>query len=272
MTALNAERYLREAIESILQQQTTRAWELLFVDDGSSDRTMRMAQEYAVRFPAQIHVLRHPDGRNHGISASRNLALRHARGALLAFLDADDVWLPHHLETQAGLLERVPQAAMVYAGAERWVDFRLPFDETAARAATWGRNYLPPLIPAGERTGLLPRGCLLQWFRADESFVPCICTVVVRAGAAFAVNGFCEDFRGLYDDQVFHAKISLQYEVYANDVCVARYRQHAESCCGRAHAAIDAADQERRRFESFLGTYVNSTNSVPVNKPSCPGV
>ena len=252
MTAFNSAKYLAEAIESILGQKTSRIWELLFVDDGSTDGTLAIVTEYARCNPYRIRVFRHPNGTNRGISASRNLALSHASAPLITFLDSDDVWLPHHLETQASVLDHMPNVAMVYAAAERWVDFALTFDDKTSRAAAWGSNYLPPLVPAGESAGLLPRGRLLQWFCEDESMVPCICTVMLRTAVARAAGGFCEDFCGLYDDQAFHAKIARDYEIWANDVCVARYRQHAASCCALGHADPVTARRERIRFERFL--------------------
>ena len=255
MTAFNTAKYLAEALDSIVQQKTARTWEVLFVDDGSTDRSLEIACDYARSFPACVRVFTHADGGNRGISASRNLGLRHASGALLTFLDSDDVWLPHHLEEQAALLDRMPNVTMVYAGAERWVDFSSPFDESTSRGAGWGSNYLPPLTPACEPAGLLPRGRLLQWFRTDESLAPCICTVMLRTAAARAVGGFCNAFRGLYDDQTFHAKIALNYDIYAHDICVARYRQHAASCCARSRENARKKQREHKRFHSFLLAY-----------------
>ncbi len=254
MTVYNTGRYLPEAIESVLTQQTTRTWELILVDDGSTDGSLQIAQSYAFRFPQCIRVLQHEGGRNRGISCSRNLALAHAAASYCAFLDSDDVFLPHHLETQCCLLDALPEVAMVYAGAERWVHFDRPFNEAAAGRAWWGRNYLPPLVPAGERAGLLAPGVLLQWFFENESMVPCICTVLVRTAAARAVSGFCDDFRGLYDDQAFHAKIAQRYRIYANDVCIARYRQHPDSCCARGEREKADRFRENDRFHNFLQT------------------
>lgn len=264
MTVFNTESYLAEAIESVLHQQTARSWEMIIVDDGSSDGSLRIAQRYRDRYPDRICLLQHARGQNHGISASRNLALRHARGEFTAFLDSDDVWLPHHLETQASLLRRLPHVAMVYAGSERWVDASRPFDEVAARRSWWGGNYLPPLVPEGQRTGLLERGELLQWFLDDDSMVPCICTVVVRTAAARESGGFCDEFRGLCDDQVFHATLSMEYGVYANDVCVARYRQHERSCCAVAEKDGANSAVERKRFLRFLESrdYLTSAGVV----------
>lgn len=254
MTVYNTEAYLGEAIESVLQQNTCRTWELIVVDDGSTDGSLALAKSYAAKLSQCIRILQHPDGLNRGISESRNLAMFHARGEYLAFLDSDDVWLPDHLETQAEALEQRPGVAMVYASAERWVHFAKAFSENKARAAWWGDNYLPALVPDGEKPGLLQRGKLLEWFTQDESMVPCICTVLVRTSAARAVRGFCNEFRGLYDDQAFHAKISLNYSIYAHDVCVARYRQHAASCCGVSQDGV-VRSAERQRFRSFLNEY-----------------
>ena len=140
MTVYNTAQFLPEAIESVFAQQTERTWELLIVDDGSTDASLSIAQRYEAIYPERVYVLQHWEGYNRGISCSRNLALRRARGARLAFLDSDDVWLPHHLETLALLLDAEPGIAMVYGAAERWVDHRLRFNEAAARVASWGTN------------------------------------------------------------------------------------------------------------------------------------
>lgn len=252
MTVYNTAQFLPEAIESVLAQRTARTWELLIVDDGSTDASFSIAQFYAAAYPRQVSVLQHPEGANRGISSSRNLGLRHARGARLAFLDSDDVWLPQHCEILARVLDAEPGIAMVYGAAERWVNHRLPFDDTAARAASWGSNYLPPLLPAGQQGGVIPQGVLPDWFTADESFCPCICSVMVLARAARSVGGFCDAFRGMYDDQAFHAKLSLRFPAYALDVCVARYRQHDRSCCARARTDKHTMEVEQHRFSSFL--------------------
>src|SRR3974390_1092217 len=88
----NSEDFLSEAIESVLAQ-TYSHWELFLVDDGSTDRSKDIAHSYAARFPEKITYLEHPNHRNCGLTCSRNLGVRNARGAFLAFLDSDDVWL-----------------------------------------------------------------------------------------------------------------------------------------------------------------------------------
>ena len=87
--AYNAERYIEHTLESALRQ-TFREFELLVVDDGSTDGTAAIAQRYAEK-DARFRVLRQT---NRGIAAARNLAMRRARGRYLALLDSDDLWFP----------------------------------------------------------------------------------------------------------------------------------------------------------------------------------
>lgn len=254
MPVRNNERTLREAIGSV-QAQTELDWELLLIDDGSEDLSLRIALGCAEADPDRIRILRHPGRENRGSSASRNLGLRHARGEFLTFLDADDQWLSNCLATQLSVINAHPEAAMVFCAAERWCHLDRPFDEATARAADWGDNYIPPVVPPGQAVGVLPLGALLEWYLLDESKVPCICSVLMRTAVARAVGGFDESFRGLYDDQAFHAKVALAYPVVAHDACVARYRQHAGSCCAEAREDTALQQAGRARFLQWLARY-----------------
>src|SRR5215469_15347588 len=87
----NASCFLREAIDSIFAQ-TYNNWELLLVDDGSSDGSTAIAYRCSERHRRRVRYLQHSGHANRGMSASRNLGIRNARGAYIAFLDADDAW------------------------------------------------------------------------------------------------------------------------------------------------------------------------------------
>src|SRR5262245_30409625 len=112
MIFFNAERFIGEAIDSILAQ-TYSSWELMLVDDGSADGSTEIAKSYARRYPAKIVYLEHEQHRNQGMSASRNLGIHYCTGKHIAFLDSDDVWLPHKLERQVAIIESQPETAMV---------------------------------------------------------------------------------------------------------------------------------------------------------------
>jgi glycosyltransferase involved in cell wall biosynthesis len=95
MPAFNASLFIQEAIDSVLAQRRTD-WELIVVDDGSTDTTPQILQECRRR-DDRIRILRQA---NQGQSAARNRGIDESRGALIAFLDADDCWDPAKLDLQ----------------------------------------------------------------------------------------------------------------------------------------------------------------------------
>ncbi|WP_300908493.1 glycosyltransferase family A protein, partial [uncultured Desulfovibrio sp.] len=102
MPAHNAAPYINEAVDSILGQ-TCRDFELLVVDDGSTDDTARRVEAYADK---RLRLIRLKS--NQGRAAARNAALDEARGAYLAWMDADDMAMPRRLEKQAAFLDARP--------------------------------------------------------------------------------------------------------------------------------------------------------------------
>ena len=95
MPSYNTGKFIAESIESV-QNQTHTDWELLIVDDCSSDDTEEIVKPFLK--DARIHYIENE--KNSGAAVSRNRALREARGRWIAFLDSDDLWLPEKLEKQ----------------------------------------------------------------------------------------------------------------------------------------------------------------------------
>lgn len=252
MPVFNAAAFLPAAVGSVLLQDTPAAWELLIVDDGSTDNSLELAQATARQHPTRLRVLTHEANGHHGSSAARNLALQHARAPFTAFLDADDLWLPHALRTQLELMAAFPAAGMAYANAERSWDLLAPVGSAAGIKAG---NRLPPLLPPGVEPGLLRSPEPLTWFLEDESLAPCTCTVIVRTEVARNAGGFEDLFQSLYDDQVFYAKLALAAPVAVSTECIARYRRHPDSCCVQAWSNQAAQLEARQRFESWLAAY-----------------
>src|SRR5262245_41969518 len=100
----NEEKFLAEAVESVFNQTHTN-WELLLVDDGSTDASSRIAQRYSEQYRGRVLYLEHQGHRNRGMSASRNLGIHHAKGEYITFLDADDIWLSTKLERQTAIMQ-----------------------------------------------------------------------------------------------------------------------------------------------------------------------
>ena len=99
--AYNAERFIGEAIESV-QKQTYANWEMVIVDDCSTDGTVRIVEEYRKKDP-RIKLYRLE--KNSGSAVARNTAMEHAKGRYIAFLDSDDRWLPEKLEKQLKFMQ-----------------------------------------------------------------------------------------------------------------------------------------------------------------------
>ena len=119
MIFFNSERYIKEAIDSVLVQTFTD-FELLLVDDGSTDTSSAIAQDYADRHPARVRYLEHEGHANRGMSAARNLGLRNAVGEFVALIDSDDVWRPNKLAGQLRIMERHPGLGMVCGTVRYW--------------------------------------------------------------------------------------------------------------------------------------------------------
>jgi len=112
MPAFNAERYLHSAVDSVLRQ-TCADLELLVVDDGSSDGTVRVAQDHAAR-DRRVRVLRQA---NAGPGPARNAGFRAATGTFFAFLDSDDEWDETFLDAQIAVLRARPDIDVVVGNA-----------------------------------------------------------------------------------------------------------------------------------------------------------
>lgn len=94
----NKEAYIKETIESVLNQED-EDYELILVDDGSTDNSMAIAESITSR---KISIIRKPNG---GVSSARNAGIRAAKGEYISFLDADDTWSPDYLKTIRGLVD-----------------------------------------------------------------------------------------------------------------------------------------------------------------------
>jgi len=99
--AYNAHRFIGECIESVIAQ-SYQNWELIIVDDSSTDDTVDIIQQYVNR---DYRIILFSNETNLGVSSSRNIAIKEAKGNYIAFLDSDDIWLENKLEMQIRLME-----------------------------------------------------------------------------------------------------------------------------------------------------------------------
>jgi glycosyltransferase involved in cell wall biosynthesis len=173
MPVWNGEKYVAEALDSILGQTLTD-WELIAVDGGSSDSTMEILGRYK---DPRIRIFQTPDsGTGSGLVAGRNLAIAKSHAPWIACQDADDIALPHRLERQWAALDRTPGAVLSYTEVEYIGDL----------SSRPGHARLP-------RTRALLALKLCYFFPVAHS------TIMFKRESLLAAGGyegrFCEDFR-----------------------------------------------------------------------------
>lgn len=240
---LDAEPFLEAAIGSVLAQSYP-AWELLLVDDGSTDSAPDIARRYAAEHPARIRCLHHPGRRNRGMSASRNLGLAHAQGDYIAFLDADDFWLPDKLERQIEILAAHPEALMTCAPTRLWYGW-------TGDAADARRDALREIRNGPDALHEPPQ--LLRLYLQDRALTPATCSVMIRRAAFARTGGFEERFTGLYEDQAFFIKAFLTLPCFVTTRVLDLYRQHGGSHSAAAlRAGQYSEDQPSRALAGLL--------------------
>jgi glycosyltransferase involved in cell wall biosynthesis len=227
MIFLNAEKFIEEAIESVVGQSYTE-WELLLVDDGSTDTSTDTALRYAEQYPQHVRYLQHAGHENLGKSTSRNLGISEARGEYIAFLDADDVWMAEKLEQQVEILDAQPDAAMLYGRTQKWFGWTGDPEDIQ-------KDSLTQLAVEPETLAQPP--LLLTRFLENEHVYPCTCSMLVRRETFEKIGMFEESFRDAYEDMVFHSKVFLKAPVYVSGKCWDRYRRHPDNSWKRAVTA-----------------------------------
>ncbi len=232
---LNEERFLEDAVRSVFEQTLTD-WELILVDDGSTDRSTEIARKLASQ-DERICYVDHPGHENRGMAASRNFGVAHASAPYLAFLDGDDVWAQCKLAEQVDVLEKMPDVAMVNGAIVYWHSWSPGSTQQDSLKLTGGfadRRLDPPeaalqIYPLAKSNG------------AGVDFL-------VRRSVFAEVGGFDERFRGMYEDQTFLIRIFLRYPIYISSRGWLYYRQHADSAC---------AEISRRAYLRVRGVFLD---------------
>jgi len=215
--------YIGACLDSVLAQ-TFSDWAAWVVDDGSQDDGPAIAKRYAATHPGRIHYLEHAGHANRGVSASRNLALDHARGEFVAFLDADDLWAPDKLEKQVGVLDDHPEVGLVYSSArpirgdgKPWfpTDSEAPVKIVFSRKGEPRVGYGIPNQPVALFDELVRHCCLVN------STVIVRRAVLDKAGRFDESMRYCEDWL-LYTCVAYHAKC------WFLEVPLADYRIHSQ--------------------------------------------
>jgi len=209
----NAETFLSETIESVITQ-TYADWEIVAVDDGSTDRSGEILRKYEQRLPQKFHVIVQ---QNSGTSAARNTAIKASKGEYIAFLDHDDLWLPEKLEKQVELLDSNKKRGMVYSD-----------------------NYVIDSNGNLKKKSLLPyrtfRGCVFNEL-FHRNFIALL-TVVIRKEVLNKVGMFNPKYKIAEEYDLF-LRIAEHYLIDFVEQPLAKYRVHDESVSKNIELSVD---------------------------------
>jgi len=185
-------------------------WEIIIVDDGSTDKTPEILRKYAEKFPQKIRVIVQ---KNSGVSVARNTGIAASKGEYLAFLDHDDLWLPEKLERQVDLLDANKELGLVYSDS-------YIIDEKGELKGTFIHSIMSKNIIRCEKF----RGNIFnELFCVD--FIPLL-TVVVRKEVLKRVGNFDPKYK-ISEDYDLFLKIAQIYPVDFIDQPLAKYRMHS---------------------------------------------
>lgn len=200
----NGAKYLSFALESVVAQSFDD-WRILVVDDGSTDNTSEVTDPYLKRLGGKIHYIRQE---NRGVSAARNTAIEAATAEFLAFLDADDMWLPCRLADSLELMRRRPEIGLTYGGITL-----IDAEGQTGQTFTGSKN--------NEATWIA------RQIYCRDIHVPCV-TVTVRRKCIAETGAFDESMR-VTEDRDLWFRITQRYQVGFIPRPLAYYRVSPDS-------------------------------------------
>lgn len=206
----NGARFLPEAIESVLGQ-TYLQFEIIVVDDGSTDNS----GEIAVRYPSVRYIRQE----NQGVAAARNRGLRESKGSYLVFLDQDDRMTPNALETGVSCLNAHPDCALVFGFCKR----------IEADGSPWLHSSQKP-VETHHRQGVET-----DYYRAllrgsDIDICP-PSTVMFRHVMFESLSGFNASLAPA-DDYDVYLRIARAFPIYCHEKVIVEYRMHGANQSG----------------------------------------
>jgi glycosyltransferase involved in cell wall biosynthesis len=217
--AHNSARTVKSAIRSVLQQ-TRPDFELIVVDDGSTDETAACVESFS--HDARVRLISQPQ---RGPGAARNTAIRAGVGELVSMLDADDLWLPSYLEQMDRALRDDPQAGFAYTNA--WV-----LDDPPGRIRRKPALWTQPEVPLKT-----PRELMLRLARRNFVYT----AVTIRRSVLDEVGLFDERFRNGEDLELWLRVASAGYRAAQTEGMVAVHRDHADSLTSSTTDAVTRA-------------------------------
>jgi len=226
----NSASYLAETIESV-QAQTYDNWELILVNDGSTDNSVSIVTSYA-KNDSRVVLVEYDKPGNKGKACARNLGIDNATGNYTTFLDSDDIFLPEKLSKKLEIFQKYSNINMVLANTIYWSNWKRGYEGAVD-------NYPDYLLDLNR---IYKPGELISLMIGSKGAVPCICSFIVKTDALKKVGSFNDGFDNLYEDQALITKLILSSNIYLLDGYFEKYRQREDSDW---HKSVSTGDDKK---------------------------
>lgn len=224
MPAYNAAPYLPETIESVLAQ-TFNDFELLIIDDGSTDNTAEIAHQYSQQ-DSRVKLL---SQENQGVSVARNLGIQMSLGEFVAFLDSDDQWLPDKLAVHIEHLTLQPELGISFAK----IEFMSPEGNPMKQFSNSSLTNLTPIDFYYENLIITPSN------------------VVIRRAVFEQIGNFDPNLKGTEDAELFLRTSCNGWKVEGIDRVLTRYR----TSIGGVSSQLSRMEEDWNRFNKKVQSY-----------------
>jgi glycosyltransferase involved in cell wall biosynthesis len=242
MCCYNSQKYLSEAIDSVLDQ-TYNNWHLVIINDGSTDATEQIIKSY---ISSGVPITYHKQ-KNQGFASARQQALGLSNNDWIALLDHDDIWYPNKLEIQAQTIAKHKDLGILFSNSEQFVD-----DGTLVRLTLQPDTYSTGLME-NAFDELFSYGCYIDSI-----------TAVLNKNALIEIGGFDNSYEYIADYDVF-IKLASRYKVYFEHQLLARWRIHSNQATQTMTPRI--IEEHVRLFEWVLRTFsLNQRTEIEVKR------
>ncbi len=244
----NAAQFVTQSVESALEQPETA--EVLLIEDNSTDNSLAVCEALAARYD-KVRLLRHPNGENRGAGASRNLGMKNARFDYIAFVDADDFYLPNRFNTAKEILNSHIDCEGVYetigsfvfneAGRQRWLNAQRDTEKLIGLTKPIDPDQLGLALIQGIYGGLTLDGLIIK-------------------RSVLSKSGFMNESLRLHQDTDFIIRVAIVAKLYSGELSkpVALRGIHD-------HNRLSAPRSQKQEFKNRMAFWMSLYHWAKVN-------